>query len=185
LNDPDRVKLLFGPYQAPRLQRGDRAHCLYRDTIVVVTSWTDRPIPWPRCRALDSPGGGSGLLVDDELARAVRHESAAAVIHWWGASASAVNDWRKALGVDFNGTQGTRRLRRAVARDGGEAVKRLYAARRRVPAAPKQARSWTSEEDELALALPADEAARRTGRTLTAVYQRRMTLKARCRRQRV
>jgi hypothetical protein len=182
---PDRVKLLFGPYQAPRLQRGDRAHCLYRDTIVVVTSWTGAPTPWPRCRALDSPGGGSGLLVDDELARAVRHESAAAVMHWWGASASAVNDWRKALGVDFNGTVGTRRLRRAVASEGGDAVKCLYAARRRVPAPPRQARLWTAEEDEMARGLDAAEAARRTGRTLTAIYQRRITLKARDRRQRL
>jgi hypothetical protein len=98
---------------------------------------------------------------------------------WWGASASAVNDWRMALGVDFNGTEGTRRLRHAVAKEGGEAVKRLYAARRREPGPPKRARFWTAEEDELAWALPAAEAARRTGRTLTAVYQRRLTLKAR------
>jgi hypothetical protein len=184
MTDADRRKLLFGPYQAPRLGRGDRAHCLYRDAIVVVTSWTDAPIPWPRCRALDSPGGGSGLLVDDELARAVRHESAAAVMYWWGASSSAVNDWRRALGVDANGTEGTRRLRRVVARDGGEAVKYLYAARRREPAPPKQARPWTTEEDGLALALAAAEAACRTGRTIMAVYQRRATLKARGRRER-
>jgi hypothetical protein len=98
---------------------------------------------------------------------------------WWGASASAVNDWRLALGVDFNGTEGTRRLRHAVAKEGGEAVKRLYAARRREPGPPKRARFWTAEEDELVWALPAAEAASRTGRTLTAVYQRRLTLKAR------
>src|SRR5262249_39550612 len=34
----------------------------------------------PRCRLADGPGGGSGLLVDEELARAVRHESAAAIM---------------------------------------------------------------------------------------------------------
>jgi polyhydroxybutyrate depolymerase len=28
---------------------------------VVITSWTDAAIPWPRCRALDSPGPGSGI----------------------------------------------------------------------------------------------------------------------------
>ena len=81
MTDRDRLKLLFGPYRAPPLRRGDRATCLYRDTTVVITSWTDAPIPWPRCRALDSRGG-FGLLVDEELARAVRHESAAAVMHW-------------------------------------------------------------------------------------------------------
>jgi hypothetical protein len=64
----DQIKLLFGPYKAPPLKRGDRAACLYRDCDVVITSWTDAPIPWPRCRAVDAPfgGPGSGLLVDEE-----------------------------------------------------------------------------------------------------------------------
>jgi hypothetical protein len=34
------------------------------------------------------------------LARAVKNESAAAIMHWWGASQFAVRNWRKALGVD-------------------------------------------------------------------------------------
>jgi hypothetical protein len=94
VTDRDRVKLLFGPYQAPPLRRGDRATCLLRDGTVVITSWTDARIPWPRCRALDGTGGGSGLLLDEELARAVRHESAAAVMYRWGASPGAVQRWR-------------------------------------------------------------------------------------------
>jgi hypothetical protein len=53
--DRERVKLLFGPYKAAPLRRGDRAVCLVRDGDVIITSWTDAPIPWPRCRALDSP----------------------------------------------------------------------------------------------------------------------------------
>jgi hypothetical protein len=65
---PDKVRPLFGPYMPPPLQRGRRATCLYRDADVVVTGMSDGRIPWPRCRALDSPGGGSGLLVDEELA---------------------------------------------------------------------------------------------------------------------
>jgi hypothetical protein len=44
LTDADRVKLLFGPYKAPPLQRGDRATCLYRDTTVIITRWSDAPI---------------------------------------------------------------------------------------------------------------------------------------------
>ena len=36
----------------PQLKVGDVATCLYRDCDVVVTSWTDAPLPWPRCRAL-------------------------------------------------------------------------------------------------------------------------------------
>src|SRR5262249_59558985 len=96
LPDRERLKLLFGPYAAPPLKRGDKACCLFRDAEVVVTSWTFAPIPWPRCRLADGPGGGSGLLVDEELARAVRHESAAAIMFWWQARQTAVNNWRPA-----------------------------------------------------------------------------------------
>lgn len=78
------MKLLFGPYTPPPLRKGDRTTCLYRDCDVVVTAWSDGRIPWPRCRALDSRGHGSGILVDAELARAVRKESAAAVMYWGG-----------------------------------------------------------------------------------------------------
>jgi hypothetical protein len=116
--DPDRVKLLFGRCQAPPLRRGDRAHCLFRDATVIVTSWTDAPIPWPRCRVRDSPGPGSGLLVDEELARAVRHEAAVAVMFWWAASQSTVHDWRRALGVGRTGNEGTARLVQAAAERG-------------------------------------------------------------------
>jgi hypothetical protein len=35
---------------------------------------------------------------------------------------------------------------------------------------------WTAEEDELLMALPAEEVARRTGRSLEAVYTRRQRL---------
>jgi hypothetical protein len=69
MTDRDRVQLLFGPYKAPALQRGDRAFCLVRDCEVVVTGWTDARIPWPRCRALDSLGPGSGpLWAPEEIA---------------------------------------------------------------------------------------------------------------------
>jgi hypothetical protein len=35
---------------------------------------------------------------------------------------------------------------------------------------------WTAEEDEMLKTLPAEEAARRTGRTLKAIYPRRTRL---------
>jgi hypothetical protein len=72
MKDRDRTKLLFGPYQAPRLRKGDRATCLFKDTDVVDTGWTDARISWPRCRPLDVPRSHPSLLVDDELARAIR-----------------------------------------------------------------------------------------------------------------
>ena len=59
MTDRERVKLLFGPYKAPPLKCGDRAFCLFRDADVVIPSWTDAGISWPRCRAIDSPGPDS------------------------------------------------------------------------------------------------------------------------------
>ncbi len=131
--DPDRVKLLFGPYNPPPLRRGDRATCLFRDCEVVITSWTDAPIPWPRCRAVHHRRGGPGLLVDEELARAIRHESAAAVMHWWGVGVRVVWQWRKALGVGRTDNEGTPRLIQGSAEKGAEAV---------------EAREWTEAERE-------------------------------------
>jgi hypothetical protein len=46
----------------------------------LITGWSDARISWPCCRAVGTTGGGSGLLLDEELAHAVRHESAAASI---------------------------------------------------------------------------------------------------------
>jgi len=123
MTDDDRFRLLFGPYRAPPLRRGDRALCLFRDAPVAVTSWTDAPIPWPRCRALDGRGGGSGLLVEEELARAVRTESALAVRFWWGVNHGTVARWRKALGVDGYSPPGTRRLRQAASEAGADALR--------------------------------------------------------------
>jgi hypothetical protein len=85
---PEKCRLLHGPYHAPPLQRGDRATCHLRGT-VKITSFTAARISWPRCRAVESKGG-SGVLLDDELARAVRTESAAAIGCWWGVHSGVV-----------------------------------------------------------------------------------------------
>jgi hypothetical protein len=58
----------------------------------------------PKC------GGGKGLLVDDGLARAVRHGSAAALGHGWGVSRGTAQHWREAFGVGRRGAAGSRRL---------------------------------------------------------------------------
>ena len=116
-----RTQLHFGPYRAPRFHVGDRVACLLRDADCVVTSWSDARIPWPRVRALEAHGG-SGLLLNDELARAVRHESAAAVMHWWGVGAGAVWSWRRALGVGRKDNKGTMELMQAAAEKGAAAV---------------------------------------------------------------
>jgi hypothetical protein len=189
----DRVKLLFAPYTPPPLKRGDRATCLFRDCEVVITSWTNAPIPWPRCRPADEDyrGGGSGLLVNEELARAVRHEAAAAIKFWWGASQTAVFNWRKALGVTRTENEGTARLVQAAAEMGAEAVKEREwtdeerEKRRQVNAEKGLADNlilgyhgpmWSPEDVALLGVLPDAEVARRTGRTPGAVRQRREEL---------
>jgi hypothetical protein len=121
--DDGKTALLFGPYHAPALQVGDRTHCLYRDADVIITSWTDAPIPWPRCRGL-GVRGGSGLLVNEELARAVRCESSLAIQRWWLASPNAVHNWRKALEVGRYEPEGTRRLNQANAEAGAAAMRK-------------------------------------------------------------
>jgi hypothetical protein len=108
-------ELLFGPYRAPSLRKGDRATCLYRDCDVIVTGWTDAPIPWPRCRRVDVSRSHPSLLVDDELARAIRSESALALRYWWGVSVGVVARWRKALGVGRKDNPGSQVIIRAAA----------------------------------------------------------------------
>jgi hypothetical protein len=186
VTDRDRVKLLFGPYQAPALRRGDTAFCLLRECDVVITSWSAGRIPWPRCRPADNyHGGGAGLLLDEELARAVRHESEAAVCYWWGVDGGVVWRWRKALGVTRTSCEGSRRLIRAAARAGGEACRGRPRRRRRRergdpplprPAAGLPTEPWSAEEDDLVRTLRPKEAAARTGRSLSAVYSRRLEL---------
>jgi hypothetical protein len=89
--DPDTVRLLFGPYTAPPLKKGDRAHCHLRDATVVITSWSGWRVPWPSYRTLGGNGSGSGLLVSDKLLRALRTEAAVAVSFWWGVPKSAAS----------------------------------------------------------------------------------------------
>ena len=188
MTDPDRIKLLFGPYRPPPLKRGDRAYCLFRGYVVVVTSWTDAPIPWPRCRILEGKGGGAGLLVEEELARAVRHESATAVCYWWGACDGAVYRWRKALEVTRTNNQGSQRLIHAAASLGAEAMSQRGLTPEEVEQRRERALQmnlsqylqpgypgdWWTDEEMALLGTMADEAvAKQVNRTVQAVRQKR------------
>jgi len=89
-----RHRLHFGPYQTPRFRMGQRVEDLRRGAVRIV-GVSDGPIPWP----IGQHGRAKSLVLYRGLALAVRRESAAAVMHWWGVKASAVNKWRRALDV--------------------------------------------------------------------------------------
>jgi hypothetical protein len=114
MTDDDHVKLLYGPYTPPALRVGDRAMCLYRDAEVVIYDWSIAGISWPLCYHAGTRGAGKGLLVDEELARAIRLESAVAVGHWWRVCGATVLKWRRVLGVGRRNNPGTQRLIRAA-----------------------------------------------------------------------
>jgi hypothetical protein len=116
MTDDEHLKLLYGPYQPPKLKVGDRAMCLYRDSEVVIYDWSLAPIPWPLCYPVGTRAAGKGLLVDEELARAVRLESAVAIQYWWGVSGATVGKWRKIVGAGRKNNPGTHRLILATVR---------------------------------------------------------------------
>src|SRR5262245_24334996 len=93
-----RKARLVGAYQATPLCIGHREHCLYRDVLCRVTSWTDAPIPWPRGVQVGKRGAGS-VIVTEEFVRAVRQESAAAVCWHWNLDGKTVAQYRRAFGA--------------------------------------------------------------------------------------
>jgi hypothetical protein len=145
------------------------------------------------------------MVVCSELARAVRRESVAALMHWWAVTSPTVWKWRQALGVMAD-TPGTRRLRsRAVyhnyaarqgvtdpeevaaflAASGVGKRKQKYtaAARRNISAAAKRRTrqppvrtSFDLWEDEVIRTNPPAVAAYLIGRPMFAIYSRRFRL---------
>jgi hypothetical protein len=195
MTDADRVKFLHDPYRPPRLRKGDRAVCLDRDADVVVTSWTDARIPWPRCRALHCRGG-SGLLVTEELRRAILSESAAALMLWFGVGEFAVWAWRRAFGVTKYGTEGSARLHLAAVERGAKKTRgkplpaKVWAEMRRAAAQRTdlaetlerarakrwEGRDWTPEQVALLGTMPDEALAALTGRPESAVRVKRSKL---------
>jgi hypothetical protein len=125
----------------------------------------------------------ASLLVEDELARAIRHESAQALCYWWGVSSRIVWRWRRSLGVARMDSEGSVRLILAAYQRGAERVRgkpvpaRLCALRRRIAVekgcAANFASCWTEEEVAL-LGADSDQAvATRLGRTRDKVRLKR------------
>jgi hypothetical protein len=183
-------RLLAGPYTPASQRRGGRTFCLYRDADVTVTSWTGAPIPWPRCCRPGTHGGGSGLLVTEELVRAIRTESALVLKHWWGVSDHTVWSWRRAFGVGRWDTEGSKLLHQQVSERGADAIrgrrpseetirKRVQTRKERGYPPPNRwaEDGWKPEEVALLGGVPDDELARRLGRSLGSVSLKRRRLK--------
>jgi hypothetical protein len=63
------------------------------------------------------------LLVNEELARAIRLESAVAIGHWWGVSVGVVWRWRKAFILDRMANPGSRCLILAASAKGADTIR--------------------------------------------------------------
>jgi hypothetical protein len=134
----------------------------------------------PRGRGEVAPS----LLVDEELARAIRNESALAVRHWWRVSMGVVARWRKALGVGRMDSPGSARLIQAAVEQGAQALRdKVWTEeereeRRRLALAQNFAANlapgyhgalWTDEERSLLGTMPDEQVAARIGRTVEAI----------------
>jgi hypothetical protein len=181
---PDRAKLLHAPYRPPRCRKGDRLTCLARDREVIVTGWTAGRIFWPVGIPAEKRTGRPSIVVDEELARAIRSESAAAVKFWWGVGDLVVWKWRKALGVTRTNNPGTHRLVQAAAEAGAAVMsRREYTPEECAERWERAVRlnlgrhlvlgyhgpRWTRAQLRLLGKYPDEEVARRTGRTVCAV----------------
>lgn len=115
--------ILIGTYPMPAVGKGDRVTCLYRDAECVVTGFHDGRILWPRVRALEQRGG-SGLWVNEDMVRAIRTESASALMSYFKISSKTVWNWRKKFDVSGTATTpGSRRAHRVACQAGAEAMK--------------------------------------------------------------
>ena len=176
--------VLIGNYTPPAVRKGDRVTCLYRDADCIVTGIHDGRIPWPRVRALERRGG-SGLLVNADLQRAIQTESAAALMYWFGVGTKAVWRWRATFvaGPGKFRTTGSKIAHDRASRAGAEAMKakewtdeerdaRAEMAKRlglRPRPSRPGGRPWTAKELRLLGTAPDSVVAERLGRTTDAV----------------
>jgi hypothetical protein len=193
MTKPQSIPVLRGTYTAPALRRGDRTDCLVRDCMMVVTTWSDAPISWPRGRPALSSGGAS-LIVDEELARAVRHESAAAIHYWWRVNTFTICRWRKVLGVTRRNNEGSQILIRIATEKAKRSQNpnrsaeyrqnlREHINRRRLWELSPEVTcgiAWTSEHKALLGTMIDREVASRTGHSYCSVKTMRLKLRIPC-----
>jgi hypothetical protein len=132
--------------------------------------------------------------VDEELARAARHESAAALRFWWVVSALLVWKWREAVEVDRMNCPGGQRLARAASAKGAGRTRGVRLPPEQVERRRRTARElglgrhlrpgynlgpwWSPAEVPLLGKLPDDEVAAEVGRSPDAVRRKREELGA-------
>ncbi len=161
--DPPTLRRTYRPQ---RVRVGTVLRCEARGCEVIVTGYSDGPIRWRVGRRREGERGVSGPVVFGALAKAVRTEAVIAVARAWGVTRQTVAKWRRKLGV---GPSVELRKRLAAA------ARATVRARGRLPKGPP----WTPAKDAAALTFPPPDAARQTGRPITAVYSRRRALRER------
>jgi hypothetical protein len=120
-------KLLYGPYRSPLAKPGDWL-VDERLGLVRVIGWTDARLSWPKL----AQRGPASPVVTEELARAIRKESALAVSYWWGVSKDRVQRWRRELDVG-RVTPGTSALLSEINRSADAALREVRVAALRTP----------------------------------------------------
>ena len=131
------------------------------------------------------------MLVDDELLRAIRTESALALKYWFGVGSRAVWNWRKAFGVVKWGTEGSRRLLNALSEAGAEVTRGRRLSSKQVEQRRLRSiklnlgrylkpgyhgRWWSKREIGLLGKLPDEKVAKRIGRPVNGVRLMRTLL---------
>lgn len=153
----------------------------------MVRGWSAGRIPWPWYRITST-----ALVLCGDLERAIRIESAWAIIHWWGASSATVTSWRKFLGVRYDNPGGLRLKRawvpetlpeeqralgRALAHQPEPMARMVETRRERAQEhGGGNRKPWTSEEDALLGTIPDPQAAKQPGRAESQVGIRRRAL---------
>jgi hypothetical protein len=189
------IPVLRGTYTAPALRCGDFTYSLVRDELLRVSSWSGAPISWPRgVPPVQSPGSPS-LIVDEELARAVREESAEAIRYWWGVSNVTVMRWRQALGANRKNNAGSQVLIRAATKKARasqdpnrsteyrQKQRENINRRRQAGQAPELAhgkKAWSPAHKALLGTMPDRDVAACTGHPLSSVKSMRLRLHIPC-----
>src|SRR3989442_13930571 len=92
MKDEDRYKLLFGPYEPPKIPRSKRLFCEMRGYLKI-GGYSDGALPLPRRYRTNS------IILCGDLVLAGKQESGEAGSFHLGGCRNSVQKWRKALEV--------------------------------------------------------------------------------------